>query len=59
MIYLGTYQEVKQMTEERLRRSLAKYELRREPAEPVRRVTEAEVIELIFAAHCDSHQIGA
>ncbi|HUF15156.1 MAG TPA: hypothetical protein VMQ46_04655 [Acidimicrobiia bacterium] len=61
MIYLATYHEIKKLTDERVQRSLAMYELQREPAEPVRLVTEteADVIELVFAANCDSNQIGA
>ena len=62
MIYLTNYDLVKRLTEERLTRSLAKYELlHRSAAEVYPTFTDhdAEVIELTFCAQCESEPIGA
>jgi hypothetical protein len=63
MIYLFTYQEIKQHTEERNRRALRKFEQRRRaPIDSYVRPTpdvDADVIELMFGARCESEPIGA
>ena len=59
-----TYEGMKRHNQERTRRSLAKYEMRRQLLETPKASTpplgdhEADVIELMFGAQCE-HQIGA
>lgn len=61
MISYVTYDQVKRMTEERRRRSLVKYEARRQTTADsyVKPKTEGEVIELVFGTACDTESIGA
>ena len=65
MIYLFTYQEIKQAHTERTTRSLQRlHQSGRAPIEsfvrPKRETeVEADVIELVFATHCESEPIGA
>lgn len=58
-----SYDLAKAVQKERLARSMAEFERRRdkttpEPA-PRQVAREAEVIELVFGSHCETDQIGA
>ncbi|MCI0425878.1 MAG: hypothetical protein L0Z47_08520 [Actinobacteria bacterium] len=58
MIILITYPEVKRLHQDRVRRSLARYEQTRRPDPPAE--IPANVIELAFGTHCECEEsVGA
>ena len=62
MLYLYGYREIKQLTDERLSRSLAELSRRQAVPEPRlvdRQPPEADVIELVFGTACLPDRIGA
>jgi hypothetical protein len=57
MMIFVTYHEMKRLHDSKVRRSLARYEWSKKPETPQR---GADVVELVFGAHCDDEErLGA